>query len=155
MQYTAEKSGTINLGKQGEHLARELVLPELAAWEAEYGPGEAEIIFLRPGEKEPVSIAPARTEDGAWLWAVTATETACPGYGKCELRYVVGEVVMKSATYQTFVAESLGKGVPAPETGPNDVQQGNPARILLTDPESTISYTLAVKGGKLMIQEAE
>lgn len=58
MQYTVEKSGTIILGKQGEHLARELILPEIPAWEAEYGPGEAEIIFLPPGEKTPVSITP-------------------------------------------------------------------------------------------------
>ena len=160
MQYTVEKSGTIHLGKQGEHRARELAFPEIAAWETEYGPGKAEIVFLLPGEETPISITPARTEDGAWLWAVTAMETARPGYGKCELRYVAGCVVVKSATYQTYVAESLGEGSPVqktdPETNPDSTQQENPAGIpLLTDEESGIHYKLAVEGGKLMIQEAE
>lgn len=156
MRYTVERSGTINLGKRGEHRARELVLPELAVWEAGYGPGEAEIIFLPPGEKTPVSITPARTEDGAWLWVITAAETACPGYGKCELRYAAGGVVVKSATYQTFVAENLGEGTPIPETDPDNIQQHEPAGMpLLVDAESGISYALMVEGGRLMIQEAE
>lgn len=156
MRYTAEKSGTINLGKRGEHRARELALPEIAAWEAEYGPGEAEIVFLPPGEKTPVFITPARTKDGIWLWVITAAETACPGYGKCELRYAAGGAVVKSATYQTYVAESLGEGTPLPETGPDDTQRDEPAeRSLLVDEESRVSYALMVEDGKLMIQEAE
>lgn len=144
MRYTAEKNSTIYLGKQGEHLARELVFPELTLWEKEYGPGEAEIIFLPPGGKEPVTIAPARTEDGAGLWAVTASETACQGYGKCELRYSAGDAVTKSSTYQTYVAGSLGNPGEKPAEMP-----------LLTDAESGISYALIVEGGRLMIQEAE
>ena len=155
MQYTVEKTSTINLGKQGEHLARRLTLPDIAAWEAEYGPGEAEIIFLPPGEGKPIAIAPVRTEDGAWLWAVTATETACPGYGKCELRYAAGDAVMKSVTYQTYVAESLEEGVSIPKTGPDDVWQEDPTGMpLLTDKENGTSYALVVEGGKLMMQEA-
>ena len=154
MRYTVEKTGTINLGKQGEHRARELILPEITAWEAEYGPGEAEIAFLSPGEKTPVSVVPARTEDGVWLWVITAAETAHPGYGKCELRYTAGVTVVKSVTYRTYVAESLGEGEPIPETGPDDVQQETPAKMpLLTDEESKTSYALVVEGGKLMIQE--
>lgn len=140
MKYTVEKSGTIHLGKRGEHRARELMLPEIAAWEAEYGSGEAEIVFLPPGEKTPVSITPVWTEDGAWLWVITAAETARPGYGKCELRYAAGGVVVKSATYQTYVAESLGDGEPIPETGPDDTQQNKSAeRSLLMDKESGVS----------------
>ena len=156
MRYTVGKSGTINLGKRGEHRARELVFPESAIWETEYGPGEAEIIFLPPGEKTPISITPDRTEDGVWRWVITAAETACPGYGKCELRYAAGGMVVKSVTYQTYVAESLGKGTPIPETDPDDVQQDGPAGMpLLTDEESGVSYALVVSGGKLMMQEAE
>lgn len=156
MRYTVEKSSTINLGKQGEHRTRELTLPEIAAWEAEYGPGEAEIIFLPPGEKTPVSIIPARAEDGAWLWVVTTTETARPGYGKCELRYAAGGTMVKSATYQTYVAESLGEGTPIPETGSDDIQREDPTGILLlNDEESETSYALMVEGGKLMMREVE
>lgn len=156
MRYTVKKSSTIQLGKQGEHRARELVLPEFAAWEVEYGPGEAEIVFLPPGEKTPVSVTPVRTEDGVWLWTVTAAVTACPGYGKCELRHKAGGTVVKSATYQTYVAESLGNGTPVPETEPGGTQQEKTAEIpLLIDKGSGISYVLAVEKGKLMIQEAE
>ena len=160
MKYTAEKSGTIHLGKQGEHRARELVFPEIADWEAEYGPGEAEIIFLPPGEKTPVSITPVRTEDGVWLWAVTAMETARPGYGKCELRYAAGGAVVKSATYQTYAAGSLGEGVPVPEPVPDRGTDGAQREAaagmsLLTDAESGTSYALTVEGGRLMLEEAE
>lgn len=156
MQNTVKKSGTIHLGKQGEHRARELALPQLAVWEGEYGPGEAEIIFLPPGEKTPVSITPARTEDGIWLWTVTAAETACPGYGKCELRYTAAGAVVKSVTYQTYVADSLGKGVPAPGTNPDGTQrEGTAGMPLLVDEESGISYALMVEGGRLMLQEEE
>lgn len=134
MRYAVEKNGTIQLGKQGEHRARELALPEFAAWEAEYGPGEAEIIFLPPGGGTPVSITPVRTEDGIWLWTVTAAETASPGYGLCELRHTAGGAVVKSATYQAFVAESLGEGVSVPETNQDGTQRKQPAEMpLLTD----------------------
>ena len=154
MRYKMEKSGTIQLGKQGEHLARELVLPEFTAWEAKYGIGEAEIIFLPPGEKTPVSITPVRTEDGVWLWIITAAETAFPGYGKCELRYTAGGAVVKSATCQTYVAKSLGEGVPVPETDPDGTQREASTEMpLLVDAESGISYALAVESGKLLIQE--
>lgn len=149
MQYAVKKTDTIHLGKQGEHRARELTLPEFTAWEAEYGPGEAEIIFLPPRSETPISITPARTEDGTWLWTVTTTETACPGYGKCELRYVAGDAVVKSAIYQTFVAASLGEETQTPETGPDGAQP------LLIDEEDGTPYTLVVAGGKLMIQEQE
>ena len=154
MQYMVEKPGTIHLGKQGEHRARELVFLETAAWDAEYGPGEAEIIFRLPGEKTPISVTPGRTDDGAWLWVITATETACPGHGKCELRYTAGGAVVKSTTYQTYVAESLGEGAPIPETSPDNVPQETPAETpLLTDKDGT-SYALIVEGGKLMLQTA-
>ena len=155
MQYTVERSGTIHLGKQGEHRARELALPDLTVWEAEHGPGEAEIIFLPPGGKRLVSITPDKREDETWLWTVTALETAYPGYGKCELRYLAGGAVVKSATYQTYVAGSLGEGTPVPETDPDDVPQEKPAEMpLLTDAESGVSYALVVEGGRLMLQEA-
>ena len=156
MRYTAEKSGTIHLGKQGENRAREIILPEITAWEAEYGPGEAEILFLPPGEKTPTTVTPVRMEDGAWLWTVTAMETACPGYGKCELRYVAGDTVIKSVTYQTYVAGSLGEGTPVPRTGPDGMQREEPVKIpRLTDEETGIPYVLTVESGKLTLQEVE
>ena len=156
MRYTTGKSGTIHLGKQGEHRAWEIILPEIAAWEAEYGSGEAEILFLPPGEKTPVSITPVRKGDGDWLWTVTAMETACPGYGKCELRYAAGGAVVKSVTYQTYAAECLEDGTPAAGTGPDDMQQKESAKMpRLIDEETGIPYDLTVEGGKLMLQEVE
>lgn len=156
MKHTIKRSGTIHLGKQGEHQARELALSEFAVWEKEYGPGEAEIIFLPAGEKTPVSIAPARTEDGVWLWRVTAAETACSGYGKCELRYTAGDAVVMSTTYQTYVAESLGEGVPVPDTNPDGTQrEGSIGMPLLIDEKSGIPYALTVENGRLTLREEE
>lgn len=109
MQYTIKNASTIFLGKQGEHLARELVFPVVAEWETEFGPGTADILYLPSGAKEPCSIVLERTEEGAGLWTVTAANVVNAGYGRCELRYLTEEVVAKSVSYATYVAESLGE----------------------------------------------
>lgn len=112
MQYTVNRTQTIYLGKQGEHLARTLAFPEVTAWEQALGPGRAELLYLPHGVKKPISIALERTGRGEWLWTVTAVDTANVGHGHCELRYVVGDVLAKSADYTTYVAPGLaGRGM--------------------------------------------
>lgn len=114
----SDSGGIILLGKQGENLARS-VLFDLTRWIALYGDGVVELIYQRPGEDTvyPVSI----TQDGpVATWAITATETALPGVGHCELRYYVSETLAKSETWMTKVLPALGD---ASETPP-EAQQG-------------------------------
>ena len=100
--------GTLYLGKQGEHLAREFAFPEPEEWAAEFGPGTAQLLASPPGGKAyPVILS---MEDGLAVWRVTAADTARPGWGRCELRWSVEGRVMKSKTYVTFVAEGLSGG---------------------------------------------
>lgn len=108
MRTIVNTPGTLYLGKQGEHLVRELAFPEPEAWAEEFGPGAAQLLVSPPGGKAyPVILA---EEDGLAVWRVTAADTARAGYGRCELRWSVNGLVVKSKTYVTFVAEGLSGG---------------------------------------------
>lgn len=108
MRTIVDAPGTLYLGKQGEHLARELAFPEPAAWAEEFGQGTAQLLASPPGGRAyPVILA---EEDGLAVWRVTAADTARAGYGRCELRWSVGGMAVKSKTYVTYVSEGLSGG---------------------------------------------
>lgn len=108
MRTTVNAPGKLYLGKQGEHLARELAFPEPAAWAEEFGPGTAQLLVSPNGGKAyPVILS---EEDGFAVWRVTAADTARAGYGRCELRWSMGGMIVKSKTYVTHVAEGLSGG---------------------------------------------
>lgn len=108
MRTIVDAPGTLYLGKQGEHLARELAFPEPASWAEEFGPGTAQLLVSPCGGKAYPVILPE--EDGFAVWRITAADTARAGYGRCELRWSVNGMVMKSKTYVTHVAEGLSGG---------------------------------------------
>lgn len=99
------------LGKQGENLARGVLFRDPAAWREEFGPGVVQLVNRRPGESGAYPAILQEAECG-WLWPLTATDTERAGYGACELRYLVGDVVAKSRTYQTTVLPSMDPGEP-------------------------------------------
>lgn len=107
MQYVVEKSGVISLGRQGEHLARTLLFPLASVWERELGPGTVQAVFQPPGGATPYPVPLERTADG-WVWPVTASDTAVSGRGRCELRYLAGEAVVRSRIYTVYVTAALG-----------------------------------------------
>lgn len=114
---------TLSLGRQGENLARQVVF-DLSAWEAEYGPGTAELIHQRPGDASPYPVAAVR-EGSTLVWTLTATDTAVASSygsdGRCELRWYVGETLAKSKTWRTWVESALS--TPS-ETAPPEPEQG-------------------------------
>lgn len=73
-QIKASGKSILGLGRQGENLARQVVF-DLSAWEAEYGPGTAELIHQRPGDTSPYPVAAVR-EGSTLVWTLTATDTA-------------------------------------------------------------------------------
>lgn len=102
---------TLTLGREGENLARQVVF-DISEWRASYGDGTVNLIAQRYGDAEPYPCTV--TVDGSSVtWKVMAADTARKGYGKCELRYTVGDALVKSETWNTYTADALG--TPAPE----------------------------------------
>ena len=99
------KGLSIDIGRQGENLARNIYF-DLSELINTYGEGTATLVHMRPSDKAPYVCAVTRT-DTFLIWAPTSTDTSYAGAGKCELRWVVGDVLAKSIVYRTSVAESI------------------------------------------------
>lgn len=108
-QITAMPGAMLALGRQGENLARQVRF-SLAAFRQLYGQGRAELAVQRKGDELPY-LAPVTQEEDWCLWDVKGEDTALPGLGKCELRYLVDEVVVKTEVWQTFVAQAMGEAL--------------------------------------------
>ena len=127
----------INLGKQGENLARKVYFDELSSCKEIYGEGICELIHQRNGDAAPYPVV-LSVEDNKLCWHVTASDTAVVGDGKCELRYIVNDVVVKSRTFTTTVSASLGDEVteaPEPYKGWVDDVLGAAAKVEETEKE--------------------
>jgi hypothetical protein len=106
--------GRIALGIQGEHHARKVSFAETQLWKERFGEGRFELLHKRNGDDVPYPIT-LKIDDDVPYWYVTASDTAVAGVGKCELRYIVNDVVIKSCTFITDVDASLGEGTEAPD----------------------------------------
>lgn len=103
----------ILLGREGEHLATQVRFG-IAAWLQLYGEGRAELLCQRQEDPDPYPVA-VRREGSSIVWDVTSADTTQPGrYGKAELRWYVGETLVKSAISQTVVADALGEPTETP-----------------------------------------
>ena len=103
----------IYLGRQGEHLNRQIVF-DISAWEEKAGAqGSVQLLYRRPGESVPYLVELER-EGGGAVWSVTATDTALSGSGGGELRYCLGEQVVKSAVSVVTVEAAMGAAGQAP-----------------------------------------
>lgn len=103
--YVEPNTTTIPLGRQGENLARTIYF-ELSELISNYGEGTATLVYLRSRDSAPYVCD--TTQSGSMLsWTPTDTDTAYAGAGKCELRWVVGDVLAKSIVYRTSVTESI------------------------------------------------
>jgi hypothetical protein len=98
--------GQIHLGKQGENSAKLIYFAEPSLWQKVFGEGRCELIHQRCGDAAPYPIA-LKGEGENVYWEVSAADTAIPGNGKCELRYIVGDTVVKSTVWVTTVLPSL------------------------------------------------
>ena len=122
----AKSENDLTLGRQGENLARQVVF-DLSAWEAEYGPGTVELIHQRPGDTSPYPVAAVR-EGSTLVWTLTSADTDFHSdYGSCELRYYVGDVLVKSRTWLTKVIRAMS--TPS-ETAPPEPEQGWVDKVL-------------------------
>lgn len=96
----------IKLGRRGENQARKVVFDVLGKWRKGYGEGVASLIVQRNGDAQPYPVT-VTEEDGALVWLVSNVDTAVAGEGAAELRYTVGDTIVKSQIYKTRVRETL------------------------------------------------
>lgn len=96
----------IKLGRRGENQARKVVFDVLEKWREGYGEGVASLIVQRNGDAQPYPVA-VTEEDGTLVWLVSSVDTAVAGEGAAELRYTVGDTIVKSQIYKTRVHETL------------------------------------------------
>ena len=96
----------IKLGRRGENQARKVVFDVLEKWREGYGEGVASLIVQRNGDAQPYPVT-VTEEDGALVWLVSSVDTAVAGEGAAELRYTVGDTIVKSQIYKTRVRETL------------------------------------------------
>lgn len=103
----------IKLGRQGENEARQVWFD--LSWLIEtYGEGTATVLHQR--SKDDVPYLATLTQDGQnAIWRLTNLDTAYDGYGKCELRWTVGDTLAKSTTFKTVVLKSMTQDTVIPE----------------------------------------
>ena len=96
----------IKLGRRGENQARKVVFDVLGKWREGYGDGVASLIVQRNGDAQPYPVT-VTEDNGALVWLVSSVDTAVAGEGAAELRYTVGDTIVKSQIYKTRVRETL------------------------------------------------
>lgn len=109
--------GQMNIGKQGENLARVYCFKEAEKWIKTFGEGTFELLHQRNGDKAPYPVK-LDVEGDIPCWKVTAADTDKVGKGQCELRYIQNDRVIKSRTWTTIVTESMNDNIveaPAPQ----------------------------------------
>ena len=109
----AKEFSRIDLGYRGENLSRQVVF-DLTEWQSTYGNGTAMLIAQLPNAQAPYPCSVLREGD-LLLWPLSAADTSVAGQGKCELSYYVGEQLVKSAVFSTYIAESLAPIGESPE----------------------------------------
>ena len=140
----AKEFSRIELGYRGENLARQVVF-DLSEWQKTYGEGMARLVAQIPSEPTPYPCSVIREGD-VLLWPLSCADTSVAGKGQCELSYYVGDRLVKSAVFSTYIAESLAPVGEAPE----------PQRAWVEDVFSASADALAAKAAiEGMIVSAE
>ena len=79
-----------------------------------FGEGNAVLVHQRSQDDIPY-LVPIERDGNEIVWTVTSGDTAYPGNGKCEIRWMVGDAIAKTVIYKTIVRPSLtGESTPEP-----------------------------------------
>ena len=103
--YADTSGGTIKLGRQGENEARAIIF-DISHWQKRYGEGTASLVHRRNGDEYPYPCSVA-TENTDLIWVIRLADVEHDGMGECELQYIIGDQVVKSVIWSTFVSTSL------------------------------------------------
>lgn len=96
----------IYLGVQGEKEARTVEFG-FEDWVLRFGSGTLELIAQRNGEDLAYPVDLEFYDDVA-VWTISDIDNAKAGFGRCQLRYKVDGVIVKTAIFKTLVDVSLG-----------------------------------------------
>lgn len=102
----------IGLGREGENLARKITF-DISDWIEKYGSGNVYLIAERFGDAGPYPVS-VTVSEGTAEWEITNSDVGRHGYGKCELRYMVNDILVKSETWITYTDETLGDATEEP-----------------------------------------
>lgn len=121
----APNDGVLSLGRQGENLARRIAFKLPPNWDMSDPAASVQLVARRAEESTayPVMLS---CEDDVYYWDVTSADTGRDGYGLCELRYMLGDVLAKSMTWITNVAESISDDL----TEPPDAAQNYLSQVM-------------------------
>lgn len=147
--YNADKLTSIDLGRQGENLARTVEI-DVSGMLAQWPDATITLLVKRKRDAEPY-IVDTTVKDGVLFWPITAVETADAGDGKLEIRATCGEVIAKSATGSFRVTASLtGSGTEPPVT-----EQGWVEKVLAAGAGVEQNATLAAEAASRAETAAE
>lgn len=104
--FYAKSDSPIYLGRAGENLATQVIF-NISSLIEMFGVGTVSLIAKREGDTAPYPCIIERSGNKV-TWKVTNADNAKEGKGSCELRYMVGDTIVKSETWETVVWESLG-----------------------------------------------
>lgn len=110
---TAEPFSLIDLGHRGENSAQCIVF-DISEWIKIYGQGVAQLVAQLPSSSVPYPCT-VTVDNERLMWEITSADTSIAGKGKCELSYYVGEQLVKSCVYHTYISESLAEVGAIPE----------------------------------------
>ena len=134
-QIYANNFTTLALGRRGENLARKVVF-DVRDLESLYGPGDAEVIYQRPGDAQPYARAVQRAGT-LGTWDVTATDTEMSKVLKVirETKVIPARLVLKvlketRATKVTPASKAL-RVTPVLASRLLDILQPSTRRLLL------------------------
>lgn len=102
----------IPLFYQGEMNAT-VVGVDIGSWVAEFGDGDGQIHYQRPGDSVPYAVNAVRAGD-VLEWTVAAVDVIKPGTGQMQVVYTAGDTVVRSAIVPTRCAMSLGQELEPP-----------------------------------------
>lgn len=111
--YAGSVSKKLALGHKGENEARCVVF-DLTDLRTVFGDGTWEIVCQRKGDDVPYLVTNTRELDDNAIWTLTDVDTDKVGEGRCELRYKVNDVLVKTDVYATLILPSLGDTGEAP-----------------------------------------
>lgn len=95
----------IDIGRRGEHLAREIQF-DVTVWLNKWPDATFAINVVRPDEEVPYPVA-CTLSGNILSWSPDAADTALHGIGRLEINAMSGERLMKSAVVLTQIAKSL------------------------------------------------
>lgn len=112
-EFWVKDTVTIPIGRLGENESTVIIF-DVKDYEQLFGVGVFELLHQRKGDVQPYPCVIQHVNDTV-RWVVKDADVSVQGYGRCELIYVVNDVIAKSEIFTTVTGEALLGGTEPPE----------------------------------------